>query len=188
MSMYLHIEPGPIAETLGKRTFWLGIALLVVGAIGIILPEVLALTINFFIAWLLVMAGVLMSYLTWISPNRELGSWIKPFILLALGVLLVIIPQVGIATLTLLLAFYFLLDSFTNLLLAKQIYPFDGWGWMVFNALVTFVLAVLALWGFPENSGIFLGVIVGVSLLLDGAVFTRIGWALKKQHGIVVDD
>jgi uncharacterized membrane protein HdeD (DUF308 family) len=105
-----------------------------------------------------------------------------------LGVLLVIFPEVGIATLTLLLAFYFMLDAVMNFALAKQIYPFDGWGWMVFNGFLTFILAVLALWDFPQNSAIFLGVIVGVSLILDGIVFARIGWALKKQHQVVIDE
>lgn len=188
MSLYLHIEPGPVAEKLGKRTFWLGIALLIVGTIGIVLPELLALTLTYFIAWLLILASVLLGYLTWSMPVRDTGNWIKVALLFVLGLLLLFLPQVGIATLTLLLAFYFLMDAFTNFMLARQIHPFDGWGWMAFNGVLTFLLAVLALWGFPQNSAIFLGVIVGISLLLDGIVFTRIGWALKKRHEVVMND
>ncbi len=188
MSLYLHIEPGPVAKRLGRRTFWLGLALLAVGTLGIVLPELVALTVSYAIAWLLILASVLLGYLTWSMPVRDTGNWIKVGVLFILGVLLAILPQLGIATLTLLLAFYFLLDALTNALLAKQIYPFDGWGWMALNSLLTFALAVLALWGFPENTAVFMGVIIGVSLLLDGIVFTRIGWALKKHHEVSLHD
>ncbi len=79
------------------------------------------------------------------------------------------------------------MDAAINFALARQIYPMKGWGWMIFNGLVTFLLALLAAYGWPETSGIFLGVIVGISLFLDGAVFTRVGWALKKKHRVEVE-
>ncbi len=187
MSIYFEIGPAPVAEKLGKQTFWLGLALLIIGAIGIFLPEFLALTINYFLAWLLILAAVFMGYLTWITPYRDLSSWLKSILLLAVGILLFVFPEAGVATLTLLLALYFIMDAAINFALAKQIYPMKGWGWMVFNGIITFLLALLAAWGWPQTSGIFLGVIVGVSLLLDGVVFTRVGWELKKKHRVELE-
>ncbi|WP_294947898.1 HdeD family acid-resistance protein [Sulfurivirga sp.] len=188
MSIYLNIQPSEEARRLGNRTFWLGVALIIVGTLGIVLPEVMALAINFMIAWLLILGGVLAGYFTWLSPDRDLGRWAKPVLLLVIGVLLALLPQVAIATLTLLLAVYFIMDSFMNVVLARQIYPLEGWGLTALNALVTFMLALLALWQFPQNTPVFLGVIVGVSLLFDGIVMARVGWALKKRSEVVIDE
>ena len=55
------------------------------------------------------------------------------------------------------------------------------WGWLLFDGLVTGVLAGLLLTTKPAAAGILLGVFVGVNLLSSGLLFATTGLWLKRE-------
>ena len=157
-----------------------GVLLALVGAIGIFLPGVLSLAIEIFLGWLMIAGGILWAYYTYHVRSSSFISWLKPVILLVGGILLLVYPVSGIAAITLLVSFYLLTDAFGSFGLAFERRPLHGWFWMILNGVLSLVLAVLILVGWPVTSPIYLGIIVGISLLFDGVSLFMFGVAMKK--------
>ena len=64
------------------------IVLIVIGIIGIALPQFLSMAIALFAGWLLLFAGTIAMFITWHGFRDRWVSWLKPFVLVAVGDLL----------------------------------------------------------------------------------------------------
>ncbi len=167
-----------------KATMITGIITALLGLAGLLVPQWTSLVASFFLGWLLVTAALLSLYLVYLSRWRSPITWLKPVLLLVTGLLFLINPKIGIAALALVLTFYLLLDAITNFGFAHEYHPLRGWGWMVFNGLVSLGLAGLLLFGWPQNSALLLGIYIGVSLFIDGLVLIFMSLAAKPLAGI----
>ena len=152
-----------------------GILLIVLGAAGVALPQLMSLLTAAFAGWLLVLAGFVMFYLTWqgFGGNGWL-RWLKPFVLIATGLLILVNPIAGTAALGLMLAIYFMFDGFANAGMAFEMRPMKGWIWMLFNAILSFALSLFIMAGWPGTSFWIVGIYVGVSLFFDGLALLAI--------------
>ncbi len=164
-----------------KATLVTGIILSLLGLAGLLGPQFASLVVVLFSGWLLVMAGIVSLYLIWLSRWRSPVIWVKPVLLLVTGALFLFNPKIGIATLALLLTFYLLLDAIANLGFAHEYHPLRGWGWPVFNGLVSLGLAILLLTGWPQTSALLLGIYIGVSLLVDGLVLVFMSLSIRAE-------
>ena len=108
-------------------------------------------------------------------------NWFKPALLLVTGGIVLLYPISGIAVLSLLLAFYLILDAIASFTLARTMQPAKGWGWMAFNGFTSALLALLFLIGWPVSTLWLVGIFVGISLLFDGLTLVNIGWMLHKR-------
>jgi len=163
MEMELYMDPG-----LRSRTKRFAIGLIIIGMIGVILPQVISITLSFLIALMLILAGIVTGYLTWLNYFRSGLAWLKPFLLLSLGLLIAFHPVAGAAALGLLLVIYFLLDGFAGISFALMIRPMRGWVWTLINGLISLVLAAIFLASWPFGSVWLVGMLVGLSLIIDG--------------------
>lgn len=159
-----------------------GVLLTLLGVVGIFLPGALSLAIEVFLGWLMITGGILWAYYTYQWHNASFTSWLKPLILIAAGILLLVYPVSGIAAITLLISFYLITDAFGSFALALELRPSSGWLWMLFNGLLSLALAVIILVGWPASSPVYLGIIVGISLLFDGVSLFMLGLAIKKDN------
>ncbi len=164
----------------GKYTLITGILLIILGLIGILLPAVLALGTALFFGWLLLTAGIIWAFHTFRYNRRNFLDWLKPFLLILFGCLIIFYPLTGVAAVSLLLAIYLMMDAFGSFSLAKAIHPAKGWGWMTFNGIISLILAFLFLISGPISSMWLIGIYIGISLFFDGLVLVTIGWKLKK--------
>ena len=164
----------------GKYTLITGILLILLGMIGIILPGVLALGTALFFGWLLLTAGIIWAFHTFHYNPKNFLDWLKPFLLILCGCLIIFYPLGGIEAIGLLLAIYLLMDAFGSFSLAKAIHPAKGWGLMTFNGIISLILALLFLVSGPVSSMWLIGLFIGISLFFDGLVLVTIGWKLKK--------
>jgi uncharacterized membrane protein HdeD (DUF308 family) len=169
-------------EKFGPYTLITGILLVVLGVAGILLPGVMSLGTVIFVAWLLLAGGSLWAVHTYKYSPRNAMDWIKPVLLFIFGGLMLFYPAIGVAAVGLLLAGYLFLDAVHSFVLARSIYPAKGWGWMIFNGVVSAMLASLFLIGWPATSLWLVGIYVGISLLFDGWALVAIGWALRKGN------
>lgn len=163
----------------GRHTFWVGILLLILGAVGIALPPLLAITTVGLISAVLLVGGGFWLWHTW-QHGGSFMSWLKPLLLCVAAVLMISRPAAGADALALLLGFYLLLDTFGSFALAHALRPDRGWVWMLINGIIDLILAAIVLFTWPASSVMLIGIFVGVSLLFDGAALTAIGWALRK--------
>jgi len=169
-----------LAGKFGTHTLITGILLLLLGILGIALPEIISLGAVALIATLLIFGGFLWGVHTFYFSARKVMDWIKPALLLLTGALVATHPAAGIAIVGLLLSMYLFLDAFGSFAMAQDIHPMRGWGWMVFNGIVSLLLALLFLIGWPETTMWLVGIYISISLILDGGALIAIGLAIKK--------
>jgi uncharacterized membrane protein HdeD (DUF308 family) len=163
----------------GRQTLWMGLLLLVIGALGIALPPLLAVTTADVVGLILLVGGGVWG---WHSMRHGGGvmNWLKPALLVATGFLMAINPFDGVAALALLLSVYLLMDAFGSFALAQALRPERGWIWMVINGVMDLLLALLFILTWPGASMWLVGLFVGISLVFDGTALIAIGWALRK--------
>jgi len=167
----------------GKHTRLIGVLLIILGAVGVIVPPIMSVITAGVVAGLLTAGGLLWAMLTFRAETKGLMDWLKPLLLLATGIIMVVYPQLGIASLTILLTFYLVMDSASSFTYAQKWRPKKGWGWMLTNSLVDLLLAGLFIYGWPKSSILLLGIYVGISLIFDGWALVAIGSDLKEDKG-----
>jgi uncharacterized membrane protein HdeD (DUF308 family) len=96
------------------------------------------------------------------------------------GGLLASRPGFGLATLTLMLGAYLLVDGISSAILAFHVRPTEGWGWMLFSAVMGVLLGVLLLRDWPLAGNWAVGTMVGINLVVAGASLISIGSAARK--------
>ncbi|WP_457572761.1 HdeD family acid-resistance protein [Desulfolithobacter sp.] len=163
-----------------RATIITGVALLLLGLVGVVMPQVITVAISLLISFLLVLSGVVVAYLTWINYSRTALAWLKPFLLIALGLLIGLYPVAGAAALGLILIIYFLLDAFASISFAFFLRPLSGWGWTLFNGILSMILAGVFLVSWPFSAMWLVGVLVGISLMVDGLALLMLGLSARK--------
>jgi len=176
-----YFEEENILKQFKTHSLVAGSLLLLAGIVGILLPDITALTLSYFIGWLLVVGGTISGYHIFKSYNTKWIAWFKPFILLTIGILILLYPVTGIASVGLFIIIYFFFDGFAGIMFALEFYPLKGWGWMLFNALLSIVLAVLFIVDWPFSSVWLVGLFVGISLLFDGIAMISVGYSMNKN-------
>ena len=166
----------------GQHTLIAGVLLTILGIIGLIAPGLMSITTAVLVGWMLIFGGAFWSYQTWQSGHHSVLDWLKPILLTLTGGLVLFYPLSGVAAIGLLLAIYLLFDTIGSFVLAKDIHPDKGWGWMTFNGAVSLLLAMFFLVGWPATSLFLVGVYVAISLFFDGWVLIVIGWATRKAE------
>ncbi len=156
--------------------------LALLGFIGIFMPHVVSFTIEIFLGLIMIIGGVFFAYYSYQYHTRSFIGWLKPVILIMVGVLFLMKPGAGIAAFTLLVTFYLLVDAYAGFALSYLRHPAPGWGWFLLNGLLSLTLAVLLMVGWPSTSPVFLGLYISISLLFDGISLFMLGLKLKKAE------
>ena len=159
------------------------IVLIVIGLFGITLPQFLSMAIALFAGWLLLFAGTIALFITWHGFRERWVAWLKPFVLIAIGLLILLHPLAGTAALGLMLAIYFLFDGFAGVGSAWEMRPQTGWGWLMFNGITSLLLALVLIAGWPFSSAWLIGLFIGISLLVDGISLLMICLATRPTEG-----
>ncbi len=145
-----------------------GIILMVLGFLGAMLPMAASVTTLVFVAWLLILVGVMMGYFTYVTDPSDWKGWLKTLIFLGVGIYMLVEPATGIATLGLLFSIYFFMDAFSGFMMASSFYPNKGWGIWAINAVLSLLMAMIFVIGWPHTSILLIGLLVGFSLFFDG--------------------
>lgn len=162
------------ASATGSKVF--GVALIVIGVLAMLAPMVVGATAVMAVGFLLIGAGVAMTY----GAFRSDAGWFP--ILLGVvtalaGSLLVIRPLVALASIALLLAAWFLVQGLLEIMAALQARPAQGWGILLSSGILSLLLAYL-IWSDWPLSGIWaVGILVGVRLVFSGITMLMIGGA-----------
>ena len=168
----------------GRFSLIAGILLVILGGLGIFLPELMSIQVTILIATLFILGGIFWLIHSFKSHNKEWPEWLKPVLLLISGGLMVVYPMSGIATIGLLLATYLLIDTYSSFIMAYNLRHRKGWGWMAFNGLVSLLLASLFLIGWPVSSLWLVGIYISISLLFDGVALLSLYWLQRKLQQI----
>jgi len=178
-SMSLVSENNYMLGKFGKYSIFTGIVLMLVGITGAVLPEIMSLEAVIFIAFFMLTGGFFWAAHTFKYARRSVMDWLKPLILIVIAGMMLFSPHEGIAALGLFLSFYLMMDAFSSFTIAQARYPARGWGWMVVNGLMSVLLSLLFLIGWPQTSVWLVGLLIAISLFFDGLALVIIGWTAK---------
>ncbi len=178
-----------VAGELRKAWGWLlawGVILLVAGVVGLGYTFAVSVVTTFFIAGLLVVYGVI--EVVQAFRHRRWGGFffflLGGLLSVAAGVLLWMSPLAGLGVLTLLMASYFLvLGVFRGVVAISSRHP--GWGWGLFNGLVSVVLGVLIWNRWPFSSFWVIGLFVAVDMILEGWNYVMLSFVARRAAQVV---
>jgi uncharacterized membrane protein HdeD (DUF308 family) len=168
-----------LLEKFGKYTKTAGIIFVILGLLSIIFPFATSIAVVVFVSWLMLFAGLLVGYFTFMTDKSDWAGWLKSFILIGVALYMILSPLSGVATLGLLFSIYFFMDAFSGFMMASSFYPNRGWGLWAVNAVLSLVIAVVFVVGWPFTSLYLIGLLVGFSLFFDGLVLLLGVKALK---------
>jgi uncharacterized membrane protein HdeD (DUF308 family) len=173
MSLFLRFNEQSL-EAFNKNAKHTGIVMLIIGTIGIIFPAFISLTLNFFIGGIFLISAVALAYSAYSCGTQTLMMWLKPFVLFVISLLIFFHPAVVISTLGMILAVYFLMDGMFGVVLSVEFRPAKGWRYMLLNGLFSLLLGIIVLSSWPISSFWVVGLLIGISFLLDGVALLAI--------------
>ena len=158
-----------------------GILMLICGILAIGSPLVAGASVTIFVGAMLLVGGIAQCFLAF-----QAGAFGKGLLIFVMGALTAVAgyyvfsqPLAGLASITLLLAAYFVVTGISELIGAFQIRPADGWGAMLFNGIVTLLLGIMIWKQFPLSGAWAVGVLFGVKLVLGGWAMIIIGRGVR---------
>ena len=147
-----------------------GVVMLICGILAIALPWASGIGVVILVGWVLLLAAV--SHLFLAFHTHSVGGVLWQILLSliygAAGVFMLMNPLAGLVTLTLVLAVFLLMEAVLETALYFQVRGKVNAGWVLFNAIVTLILAVLVWSQWPSSSLWFIGTLVGISLIFSG--------------------
>ena len=87
---------------------------------------------------------------------------------LVLGIAILVLPLAGVASLALLVGAFLLAGGITRTVLAFRFKPQRGWGWILFDGILSIGLAIIIAIGWPQSSLAFIGLLTGFTLISTG--------------------
>ncbi|MEH2071265.1 MAG: DUF308 domain-containing protein [Nostoc sp.] len=165
-----------------------GVLLIILGVIGIAVPNFTTIFAETWFAAILTFAGF--TKLVYASQTRDRGGFVWKLLLsglyIATGVMLLFYPYTGVLTLTLLLGTFLLTEGTFESILAFQLRPQQNWTWVLVNGIITLVLGAMVWFQWPYDAPWLLGTLVGVSLLFSG--ISRVMLSLNVRSALNSDD
>jgi len=157
-----------------------GVILTLLGLIGIIFPSFLSIATEVLVSYVMLLAGVGSAIVTWMGNRKDWAAWLKSFVLMGVALWMLLNPLHGVATLGLILSFYFFTDAFAGFGVAFSLRPDKVWWIWLINALTSLILGTVFIVGWPFSSLYLVGLFVGVSLLFDGIALLMGGAMLPE--------
>ena len=160
----------------------LSMLMIVAGILAIASPLAAGVAVNVLVAWMLVFSGC--AHLVFALYTRSVGGLAWELLLwilyIFIGAYLLVHPLAGLASLTIALAVYLFLEAVLEFVLGFTLRPLPGSGWLLFDGIVTLILAVMIWRTWPSSTAWVIGTLVGISMLFSGTSRLMISVAARN--------
>lgn len=164
----------------------LGIATIIFGILAMMMPMLSGLTVAAIVGLLLIAGGIARTIFAFKAGSFGKGLLMFLFggFSVLCGVIMLARPLLGLASLTMVLVAYFLVDGISEIVAAFKVHGERGWVWLVIGGIVSIVLAYLIWKQWPYSGQWAVGILVGVRLIFAGWSMIALG----ATGEAVVDD
>jgi uncharacterized membrane protein HdeD (DUF308 family) len=182
-----HIAAVPTLSPRRNASAWFiveGILLIVLGALAAFLPAVASVAAALVFGWVLILSGIF--GLVALFGSREhahiVWSVISALVALAVGILILVFPLIGVVTLAIFIAAYLLIDAVALIGLAmdQRRRQGRGWPWLIVAGVVDIALALFILAMGPLSTALLLGYVIAIDLVVAGLALVTLGWAARR--------
>jgi len=160
----------------------LGVLTVIAGCLATASPLLSGLSVVVLIGLALAIGGVARTIGAFSAGSFGQGTlaFIGGILTFGAGLILAARPGIGLATLTLMLGAYLLVDGISSAVLAFRVRPESGWGFMLFSAVMGVILGFLLLREWPLSGMWAIGTLLGVNLLVSGFFLISVGSAARS--------
>ena len=158
-----------------------GLLLLILGIVCVAKAQTATTFSIFALGWVLTISGAF-----WLINAFRALSWhgfflylLNAIIRLVTGYLLLRHPDAGAAGVTMVLATLFIVGGLFRMSAASMM-RFPRWGWSALSGLISFGLGVFLLASWPSASTFFIGMLIGIDLICDGAALIGFATAIHS--------
>ena len=148
-----------------------GIVIAIAGVLTLVAPLAAGLSIAIAVGVLLVVTGIFRLFLAF--KMGSFGRGLLMFVLGALsafaGIYMVARPGMALATITIVLAAYFIVHGVFEIIWAFRLRPIRGWGWTLFSGIVALALGIMIWRQFPVSGIWAVGTLAGIHLIFGGS-------------------
>jgi uncharacterized membrane protein HdeD (DUF308 family) len=174
-----------VSESVRKNWVWfliLGIVLVVCGLFAISMPLAAGWAVTWVLGWSLIVAGVVQ-----VVQSFSVSSWggliwqiIVGLVMLVGGYLVFANPLASLLTVTVLIAWVFLVQGVAQVVMSFRVRPDDGWVWILISGIVSVVVALMIFNRFPTNAAYLPGLLAGISITFNGITYIIISMAARS--------
>ena len=164
------------------RLVALGVLTVVMGFLAVASPLFSGLIVAVSIGVALAIGGLARTIAAFSAGSfgQDALAFLGGILTFGVGLILAARPGIGLATLTLMLGAYLLVDGISSAILAFRVRPESGWGFMLFSATISLILGFLLLREWPLSGLWAIGTLVGVNLLVSGFSLISVGSAARS--------
>ena len=167
-------------EATGMSIGW-AVVMIALGFTALFLPFETGLAVSIVVGWFIVFSGL--AYLAYAFSAQGAGTFLWRILIGIIyvvgGVFLAFHPGLTLESLTLVVAAIFLAESALEIVVFFQFRSLPGAGWILFDAIVTLVLAYVIWRPWPSSSGWAIGTLLGVNLIVSG--ITRLMYSVTAR-------
>ena len=174
-----------LTDDIRTSTTWsivLSVLMMITGGIALFAPIITGVTVTLFFGWLLIISGILHLGYAWRASGAGAVIWeiLLGIVYGATGMYLLAHPVFGLEALTLALVVYLVLESALEFVLGFSLHGVAGSGWLVFDGIITLLMAVLIGSGFPASSTWAIGTLVAISMFFSGVTRLMVSVAARN--------
>lgn len=168
-----------------KATTWsivISVLMIAAGVLAIFAPAIAGVAVTVVFGWLLVFSGILHLAFAWRAGRASAVVWeiLLGILYGGIGFYLLARPVAGLASLTLALALYLVFEGILEFILAFQLRPAPGSGWLMFDGVLTLAVAAMIGSAWPFSSVWAVGMLVGLSMFFSGITRLMLSIAVRR--------
>jgi uncharacterized membrane protein HdeD (DUF308 family) len=178
-------SPGTIAKKAVGWSIGLSVLMIVAGILAIASPLAAGIAVNVLITWLLVFSGCVHLVFSWYTRTTGGFLWelLVGILYIFIGGYLLVHPVAALVSLTIALAIYLFLEAILEFVLGFKLRPLPRSNWLLFDGVITLILAVMIWRTWPSNSAWVIGTLVGISMLFSGISRLMLSLAARSVTG-----
>jgi uncharacterized membrane protein HdeD (DUF308 family) len=175
-----------VTEAVSRRilipSILLSILLIIFGFLAITLPTATSIGVALLIGWLVLLGGLVQFIHAFQSKGIGHIVWklLVAVFYLAAGAYLIARPALGLASLTLALALFFVAEGVVDVVAYFSTRKSGGSAWMLLDGIVTLVLGLMIWNRWPGPSLWVIGTLVGINMLMTGITRLMMAVAARK--------
>ncbi len=164
--------------------------LMIIGGLGaFIAPFMVSLVVEVIVGAFFAIGGVVM--LIQVFTTNDGWNARVTYLILGLfntvaGVMLLFRPLEGLMALTLVMIVAVFVSGLIRIAVGVMARPEPGSGWVIFGGGLSVLVSLYLMTLYPEVSVVLVGVMVGVSLIGEGAGYIRLAYGLKNNVSVAI--
>jgi uncharacterized membrane protein HdeD (DUF308 family) len=160
----------------------LGVLMIVAGLLAIASPVAAGIAVNILVAWLLVVSACAHLAFAWFRRTAGGFFWelLLGIVYLLIGGYMLLHPAIGLASLTIALAIYLIMEAALEFVLGFALRALPGSRWLFVDGIITLILAVMIWSTWPSSAEWVIGTLIGISMLFSGITRLAISLAARR--------